>query len=181
MTSPLFPTAHEISQQTSRCHNARPGDVAVTAATFPRLHDAFETISHDSGGSAGHDSYFVPAAWAAWLPSIEKTLAGMDPTERDEGFVMGEGSEVEALVHRRPELAPAHRLLNAFFDDFHGEDAGERILRHRDGRTGTFVEIEVDGRFRVQALKGKGFWVFHPADCDWRSNKPGDDGAEPVA
>jgi len=42
-----------------------------------------------------------------------------------------------------------------------------RALRHHDGRTGTFVAIEDDGRFRVQSLKGKGFWIFHPADCDW--------------
>lgn len=39
------------------------------------------------------------------------------------------------------------------------------ILRHHDGRTGTFVCLEEDGRYRVQSLKGKGFWVFHPADC----------------
>lgn len=42
-------------------------------------------------------------------------------------------------------------------------------LRHRDGRTGTFVSAEEDGRYRVQALnsllKIPGFWVFHPADC----------------
>lgn len=38
-------------------------------------------------------------------------------------------------------------------------------LRHRDGRTGTFVSPEEDGRYRVRSLKGSGFWVFHPADC----------------
>jgi len=42
-------------------------------------------------------------------------------------------------------------------------------LRHRDGRTGTFVSVEEDGRYRVRALnsllKAPGFWVFHPADC----------------
>lgn len=40
------------------------------------------------------------------------------------------------------------------------------MLRHHDGRTGTFVCIEVDGRYRVRSLKGKGFWVFHPDDCE---------------
>jgi len=39
------------------------------------------------------------------------------------------------------------------------------ILRHRDGRTGAFVSVEDDGRYRVQSLKGNGFWVFHPDDC----------------
>ena len=178
---PRFLTAHEHAEQTCRTHAPQDGDVEVTASTFPTLHDAFEAISHDSGASAGHDSYFVPAVWAYWLPSIEKTMAAMDPAERDDGFVLGESSEVEALVRRRPELAPAHRLLNAFFDDFHGEDAGERVLRHRDGRIGTFAGMETDGRFRVQSLKGKGFWIFHPADCDWRSSKPGDDGAGGLA
>lgn len=38
-------------------------------------------------------------------------------------------------------------------------------LRHQDGRTGTFVSVEEDGRYRVRSLKGSGFWVFHPADC----------------
>lgn len=39
------------------------------------------------------------------------------------------------------------------------------LLRHTDGRTGTFVSLEEDGRYRVRSLKGPGFWVFHPADC----------------
>ena len=38
-------------------------------------------------------------------------------------------------------------------------------LRHRDGRTGTFVNVEEDGRYRVRSLMGPGFWIFHPADC----------------
>nr|WP_313634442.1 hypothetical protein [Brevundimonas diminuta] len=38
-------------------------------------------------------------------------------------------------------------------------------LRHRDGRTGTFVSVEEDGRYRVRSLMGPGFWIFHPADC----------------
>lgn len=38
-------------------------------------------------------------------------------------------------------------------------------LRHQDGRTGTFVSVEEDGRYRVRSLRGSGFWVFHPADC----------------
>ncbi|WP_312218889.1 hypothetical protein [Brevundimonas sp.] len=38
-------------------------------------------------------------------------------------------------------------------------------LRHRDGRTGTFVSLEEDGRYRVRSLMGPGFWIFHPADC----------------
>jgi len=43
--------------------------------------------------------------------------------------------------------------------------AGASVLRHNDGRTGTFVCVEPDGRYRVQSLKGKGFWIFHPCDC----------------
>lgn len=39
------------------------------------------------------------------------------------------------------------------------------LLRHADGRTGTFVSPEEDGRYRVRSLKGSGFWIFHPADC----------------
>ncbi len=43
---------------------------------------------------------------------------------------------------------------------------GVTILRHHDGRTGSFVAIEADGRLRVQSLKGKGFWIFAPHQCD---------------
>lgn len=43
---------------------------------------------------------------------------------------------------------------------------GISLLRHDDGRQGIFVSIEPDGRLQVQSLKGKGFWVFHPDDCD---------------
>ena len=39
-------------------------------------------------------------------------------------------------------------------------------LRHHDGRTGTFVCVEGDGRYRTQSLKGKGYWIFHPDDCE---------------
>jgi hypothetical protein len=39
------------------------------------------------------------------------------------------------------------------------------MLRHHDGRTGIYVCTEEDGRYRVQSLKGKGFWVFHADDC----------------
>ena len=49
--------------------------------------------------------------------------------------------------------------------DLSGLQSGISLLRHNDGREGTFVEIEPDGRARVQSLKGKGFWIFHPQDC----------------
>jgi len=45
--------------------------------------------------------------------------------------------------------------------------AGVSLLRHADGRTGTFAHLEPDGRMRVQSLKGRGFWVFDPAHCDY--------------
>ncbi|HYE47300.1 MAG TPA: hypothetical protein VEA44_16165 [Caulobacter sp.] len=94
----------------------------ITAAAYPQIFEAFEAISHDSGFSAGHKSYHVPACWADRIPSIETVLAGMDPEQREHGFVLGEGTEVEALVASRPELAPAHALLNAFFEDFHAAE-----------------------------------------------------------
>lgn len=49
----------------------------------------------------------------------------------------------------------------------------DSLLRHNDGRTGTFVAFEGDGRVRVQSLKGKGFWVFRPEDCEHLGQRPG--------
>lgn len=57
------------------------------------------------------------------------------------------------------------------------------VLRHHDGRTGAFVCTEEDGRYRVQSLRGAGFWVFHPGDCDQLISDaaPPKDEALPVA
>lgn len=49
--------------------------------------------------------------------------------------------------------------------------AGTSLLRHSDGRVGTFVDIEADGRVRVQSLKGKGFWIFSPAECEYDGHR----------
>lgn len=38
-------------------------------------------------------------------------------------------------------------------------------LRHNDGRTGTFVRVEADGRLCVRAPKSRGVWIFGAADC----------------
>lgn len=48
--------------------------------------------------------------------------------------------------------------------DLSGLKPGISLLLHDDGRQGTFVSIEPDRRLRVQSLKGRGFWVFHPGD-----------------
>lgn len=55
-------------------------------------------------------------------------------------------------------------------DPLTGSEAAQAVppgtlLRHDDGRTGTFECVEEDGRYRVRSLKGSGFWVFDPDDC----------------
>ncbi len=49
--------------------------------------------------------------------------------------------------------------------DLNGLQPGISLLRHNDGREGTFACLEGDDRVQVQSLKGKGFWSFHRDDC----------------
>lgn len=94
-----------------------PGWVVVTEATHPTVFLCFETISADCGMGCGHTNYSVPPEWVRCLLEYEVALKVL----RDEDlqtFCIGEASEVQALIGTSTPLQSAHRMLDAFFDDW---------------------------------------------------------------
>lgn len=92
----------------------------VTAAAFPSLHRAFESISHDSGAGCGYESYPVPARHHMQIGAIEAALAALGPEDM-ETFCIGEQSEAEAIRQRDGgslALDWAAQLLVEFFEGF---------------------------------------------------------------
>lgn len=86
----------------------------VTKGSHPHLFEAFDSISHDSGGCC-HDNYRVPARHLARLAEAEAALATLSKDDL-ETFCIGEQSEMETIRQRSPELGRTHDLLCAFFD-----------------------------------------------------------------
>ena len=132
----VFKTAHELSEATSRVHDPATG-CEVNAQNYPLMHQAFELISHDSGGSAGHDRYYVPWIFdcqeiESILLSVKKLLPGegfSDPDEHGleqvktfEDFVLGESTSKERWLAEQAEeghsFVQVDKFLNAFFEDF---------------------------------------------------------------
>ena len=114
-----FKTALELAEESLRRHRQRPGDAVVTAESHPALFEAFETISHDGGYSAGHRRYFVPA-WAAKtdLAEVDRLLSLMSEDGKLDHLVLGEHSDIQAFIKANPEYAPVDALFHAFFEDF---------------------------------------------------------------
>ncbi len=96
-------------------------DALVTKDNYPLVFEALETISHDRGAGAGHSNYALPPRWLGRLGKIEQSLTTLTKEER-ETFAIGEDSEVKAIADRSAALHEAHELLDAFFDDFEGEE-----------------------------------------------------------
>ncbi|MFZ3008550.1 MAG: hypothetical protein WA047_20495 [Phenylobacterium sp.] len=122
MTGPTFRTAHAASEAEDFVHQPGPDKVEVTGENFPKLYEALETISHDSGRSAGHASYWLPAGWRPELEGIEAALLTLTGETVEgpefETFTIGECSVMEEIASRSPELGRASVLLNEFFEDF---------------------------------------------------------------
>lgn len=89
---------------------------SVTADTYPRLFEAMDAITHDSGGGC-HKHYNVPAGWSESLSRMEIVLRRLSPEQR-ETIAIGECSEQDDLVREFEGLGVVHRFLNAFFEDF---------------------------------------------------------------
>lgn len=132
----IFQTAHELSEAMSRVHDPATGH-QVTAENYPLVHRAFEMISHDSGGSAGHESYYVPWIFdcqevESILSSIARLLPGEGFSDLDEhgleqvktfdDFVLGETTSKERWLAEQAEEGArfqcVDKFLNAFFEDF---------------------------------------------------------------
>ena len=93
------------------------GWVDVTAATFPRLHEAFSTISHDAGMGADHESYSVSPEWVPRLAEAEQAISLLDE-EDFETFCIGDQEEMAEIAARSVQHQRAADLLSAFFNDW---------------------------------------------------------------
>lgn len=87
------------------------GAQPVTKAEFPTLFEAFETISHDGGGRAGHRSYVLAGSWD--FARVDRELATLTAEQLQE-FCIGDHDE---NADRRAELPYCEEVLNAFFEE----------------------------------------------------------------
>lgn len=93
------------------------GWTSVTAQSSPRLHRAFEIISHDRGSGAGHATYSVPPKWVSAIPVAEVVL-GRLCDEDLETLCIGEVSEQEQIAGLSAAHEMTSRMLEAFFEDW---------------------------------------------------------------
>lgn len=118
--------ARAYAQATERRHADGPKLFQVTAETHPVLHAVFEMISVDNAGQAGHERYSVPLKFRDAVAQAEVVLARLSPEER-ETVAMGDQDEAAEVLTARTQNAEEKRaidtLLNAFFDDWHEDQA----------------------------------------------------------
>lgn len=97
-------------------HSAKPAMnwALVTEVAYPKLFDALETISHDSGKRACWMAYSVPMAYANQLAVYEQQLAAVSAADR-QTFCIGEESEA-AAIRDRYRLQCLHTFLGEFFE-----------------------------------------------------------------
>lgn len=106
--------------------------LVVTVNTYRNLFMAFETISHDSGGGAGHDNYSVHPAWRDQLAVAEAALSTLtgerEPaTDEFEAFCIGEEGEHDDIAARSTTLLMTSKLLTSFFNDWDTGPDGEML------------------------------------------------------
>ena len=95
-------------------------NLIVTEKSHPLVFETLETISHDVGAGAGHDTYAIPEPWCLNLSVYEAWLRLLTP-ENQETFCIGEESEAKALIQGSMYLQVTHDFLTAFFNDFEAE------------------------------------------------------------
>ena len=89
----------------------------ITSTSHPHLYEAFETISHDGGGGAGHASYSVPRVWTPYLDTVDKALSALTEEELST-FCTGEETDMGEIARRSHDLRLSSILLNSFFEDW---------------------------------------------------------------
>ena len=116
--------AHSLAND--RRHAQGEGIFPVTAESHPTLFEVFEAISHDNGGSAGHDSYSVPIARKVQAERCDRLLASFTPEDR-QTIAIGDQGEAGAILDAKcrhaEERDMVDDLLGAFFEDW-SEDGG---------------------------------------------------------
>lgn len=118
--------AKAYAEAYERRHADGPDVFPITAATHPALHAVFEMIALDNAGQAGHERYSLPLKFRDTVAQAEIVLARLSPEER-ETVAMGDQNEAAEVLAVRTESAEEKRaidaLLNAFFDDWHEDEA----------------------------------------------------------
>ena len=118
--------AKAYAEAYERRHAHGPDVLPITEATHPALHAMFEMIALDNAGQAGHERYSVPLKFKDTIAQVEIVLARLSPEER-ETVAMGDQDEASEILSARAESAEDKRavdaLLNAFFDDWHENEA----------------------------------------------------------
>lgn len=94
--------------------------VRLTAAMWPTVFEAMETISHDGGGRAGWDWYDIPVEWTPI--ALGRIETGLEALSEDElmRFSIPADDEDDEIIAAYPavaaELKTAKAFLHAFFD-----------------------------------------------------------------
>lgn len=118
--------ARAYAEAYERRHADGPDVLPITAATHPALHAVFELIARDNAGQAGHERYSVPLKFKDTVAQAEVVLARLSPEER-ETVAMGDQDEAAEVLAVRTQSADEKQaidaLLNAFFDDWHEDNA----------------------------------------------------------
>ncbi len=89
----------------------------ITAHNYPKLLEAMNIISHDSGARAGHKAFDAPHRTSGQLARYELQLGLLSDAEF-EIFCIGEGSEISELIRTRSGsiwLDACHDFLDDFF------------------------------------------------------------------
>lgn len=109
------------AEATRRVHTNEPGHFKVTRETFPTLHAVFEDISHDSGGSAGHESYSVPDSRRVHAERCEAVLSKLSEADR-RTLAYGDQDEAQEILKLNcrdaEESDMVDDFLNGFFEDW---------------------------------------------------------------
>jgi hypothetical protein len=92
--------------------------ILITEKEFPFLFKAFEMISHDNGGQAGHTNYAISMSWKSTIHEIEHDLKELheDADSDFECLCIGEETEREWVVINR-RITLADKLLQEFFEE----------------------------------------------------------------
>lgn len=91
--------------------------IIVTSENFPKIFEAFETISHDAGNRAGHEYYHVPEGFGPMMERFERALKSLNK-EYFEIFCVGEQEEVKKIANISFEFYATHKFLNDFFEEW---------------------------------------------------------------
>lgn len=89
----------------------------VTPANYPWVYSTLAEVHSDNDPGEVPPEFEVPERWEARLPGIEALLIGLT-SEEVECLAIGEASEREALIEKKPEVDVVAELLDEFFTDW---------------------------------------------------------------